>query len=300
MILASLLVGALALGCGATQGPSLLLPAAKADQSVALVHDGRHLRVDGVVTAIRDDHATAHRIDDQRFLIVESTGAAAVYDRAARTVTPLEGTLAWKAGDRLVLFHGYDICELERDTPKLRVIDRPQNSSRLLGVDGARVVLLSGDSIRIVEPGQKPRLLPLPTGFQPSATREPMRGSRLLLVGPTPKLDAKLNWDQQGDYEEPVPYSVPIAVLDIDSGKVVQLGSGAGQWRAMVLNCCSGYRPAHSIDWVSASNAQRKLHAAPAHPQSRRSAVVDEWNELITFDDERITFDDETRLGDWL
>jgi hypothetical protein len=271
--------------------PAFHFPAAAADTSVPIDLGGPFARIGGRMTRIPSSAAPVlHRVDDQRFVVVEYLYAKHVYDRASGTVTPLMGNVrALAVGDALVLLLEQLVCDIDPGQPALRVLDSPGAWPALLSFDGSRLVFAVPGAVHVVRAGAPARVLPLPEGFSVPPGNDPVRGDRIIVVRPGALLGATRSWDHI-TYAKPVPWTMEVAVFDVATGTFTPPSKVPGRWRLVIMDCCSGWEPSTFIAWMDAAAAREHLRAAPpgdvfpsAVEQGGQSAVVDEWNEVITW-----------------
>ena len=96
------------------------------------------------------------------------------------------------------------------------------------------------------------------------------------------------SFDKQ-TWAKPVPWTLEVAVFDVTTGTATPLGKVPGRWMYVATGCCSGWEPNTFIPWIDAATARDWLRAAPS-PRTgydlmsgQPSAVVDEWNEVVTW-----------------
>lgn len=274
-----------------TVAPAFHFPAAAADTSVSVDVSGPNVRLDGALTTLSTSSKLAlHRVDERRFVVVDHSYARLVFDRVSGVLTPLVDDVSIRpmGGVLVLLLHSRIVCDLDPSQPALRVLDTPNAWADVLAFDGARLIVGDKGSVRVLRAGQPPRVLPLPEGFVVPPGNDRVRGDRVILVREGPILGGAPGFGGQ-TWEKPVPWTLEVAVLNVASETVTPLGKVPGRWQIVAMNCCSGWEPTTFISWVAAARARDLLRAAPV-PRSgyllmsgQPIAVVDEWNEVITW-----------------
>lgn len=271
--------------------PAFHFPAAAADQTVNVDTSGPFVRLDGRMTDLSSGSKLAlHRVDDHRFVLVGENYASHLYDRVSGAVTPLVPEVrAFPTNGALVLLLlSRVVCDIDPERPALRVLDSAAPWVSPLTFDGSRLISKTNDSLRVVRTGRPVQVLPLPEGFFVPHGDQVVRGDRVIIVREGPLRGATRSLDGR-TWEKPVAWSLEVAVFDVGSGAFTPLGKVPGRWQYVGMNCCSGWEPSTWISWTDAATAREVLHAdAPRAGYElmtgQPSAVVDEWNEVITWD----------------
>lgn len=275
-----------------TVAPAFHFPAAEPDTSVSVDTSGPFVRLDGALTTLSSASSkfALHRVDERRFMVVDELYARLLFDRVSGAVTPLVPNVsARKAGGVLVLLLlSRIVCDVDPSRPALRVLDTPTTWADVLAFDGERLIVGDTGTVRVLRAAQPPLVLPLPAGFVVAPGNDRVRGARVILVRQGPLHGATRSFDKR-TWAKPVPWTLEVAVLDVTTGTATPLGKVPGRWMPVAMGCCSGWERNSFISWIDAATAHDWLRAAPSRQtgydlmSGRPSAVVDEWNEVVTW-----------------
>ncbi len=275
-----------------TVAPAFHFPAAAPDTSVSVDTSGPFVRLDGALTSLSSSSSkySLHRVDERCFVVVDELYARLVFDRVSGAMTPLVANVSARpvGGVLVLLLFSRIVCDLDPSRPALRVLDMPNAWADILAFDGARLIVGDTGFVRVLRAGQPPLVLPLPEGFGVAPGIDRVRGARVILVREGPLHGATRSFDKQ-TWEKPVPWTLEVALLDVTTGTATVLGKVPGRWQYVGTGCCSGWERSALISWIDAARAREVLDAASPRSgygmmSGQPSAVVDEWNEVITWD----------------